>query len=105
MDKDALIKKFETTYGGGGDIRVSATREGNNLRIAVSDSGVGMTEAQLERLRAALAASESTEAETGYGLFSVDKRIKLYYNQPEGLTIEGAEGAGATVSFSVPIRG
>jgi len=89
---------------GGGLLRVSAKRDGANLRVVVSDSGAGMAAAQLQKLRSALAASESTEAETGYGLYSVDKRIKLYYNQSEGLFIDST-GEGTTVSFSVPIRG
>ena len=89
---------------GGGLIRVTAKRDGINLLVTVSDSGAGMTECQLQKLRGALAASESTEAETGYGLYSVDKRIKLYYNQPEGLSIDST-GEGTIVRFSVPIRG
>ena len=35
-------------------------------------------------------AGEMPSAETGYGLYSVDKRLKLYYNQPEGLKVSAA---------------
>ena len=90
---------------GGGMIRVEAVRAGERLQVTVSDSGAGMNQQQLEQVRKALAASESTEAETGYGLYSVDKRIKLYYNQPEGLSIESSLSEGTRVSFDVPIRG
>jgi len=44
------------------------------------------------------------DSELGYGLYSVDKRIKLYYNQPEGLKISSAQGEGTTIEFSVPIQ-
>ena len=89
---------------GGGLIRVSAIQEGDHVHITVSDSGVGMTTTQLQKIRDALDASESTEAETGYGLYSVDKRIKLYYNQSHGIYINSTENDGTRVSFSVPIR-
>ena len=89
---------------GGGTLRVTAKRVADALQVTVTDSGAGMSQEQMQRLRGALAASESTEAETGYGLYSVDKRIKLYYNQPEGLTISSSAGQGTTVTFSVPIR-
>lgn len=92
---------------GGGFIRVLAerTRDGTHLRVSVADSGAGMSRAQLQRLRGALASQAPTEAKTGYGLYSVDKRIKLYYNQGQGLEIESDEGTGTTVQFCVPIRG
>lgn len=90
---------------GGGTIRVQAKRNGKQLTVTVSDSGAGMTQAQLSQVRNALGAPEATAAETGYGLYSVDKRIKLYYNQDTGLSIDSSEGEGTVVSFSVPIRG
>ena len=39
----------------------------------------------------------------GFGMVNVNLRIRLYYNQPEGLHIEsGADGT--RVSFCVPCR-
>ena len=90
---------------GGGTIRVAAKCVDNRLHVAVSDNGVGMTGAQLIQVREALAAPESAEAENGYGLYSVDKRIKLYYNQDTGLHIESSPNEGTQVSFAVPMRG
>ena len=40
-------------------------------------------------------------AGSGFGLHNVDQRIRLYYNQPEGLHIESGP-EGTTVSFDVP---
>lgn len=86
---------------GGGLIRVSVWREGGLLNVRVSDNGAGMEKKRLEELRDMLSGS-GPSAVTGYGLFSVDQRIKLYYNQPEGLVVDSALGEGSAISFRVP---
>ncbi|MBQ6374815.1 MAG: histidine kinase [Clostridia bacterium] len=94
---------------GGGFIRVSAVREGDRVRFSVEDTGKGMTEEALERVRAAMGADVSSVASIappeggGFGLRNVDMRIRLYYHQDEGLRIDsGADGT--CVSFRVPLR-
>ncbi len=86
---------------GGGLIRIAVFREDGLLNVRVSDNGAGMDSRRLRELRAMLLGSGPSTA-TGYGLFSVDQRIKLYYNQPQGLTVESALGEGSVISFSVP---
>jgi two-component system sensor histidine kinase YesM len=44
-----------------------------------------------------------SEGGGGFGLVNVNMRIRLYYNQPEGLQIESSP-EGTEVSFSVPCR-
>ena len=43
-----------------------------------------------------------TDCVHGFGLVNVNLRIRLYYNQPEGLRIESGPD-GTTVSFCVPV--
>lgn len=88
----------------GGTVCVEAKQLDTHLQVAVMDSGIGMDTERLSELEKALTASESTEAETGYGLYSVDRRIKLYYNQQQGLSISSVPGEGTTVKFCVPLR-
>ena len=88
----------------GGLVKVEARQQDGFLCVAVSDSGIGMDEKRLEEVRDALSSSEASNTETGYGLYSVDKRIKLYYNQDTGLVIKSRPGQGTHVSFSVPLR-
>lgn len=87
---------------GGGRIDIDVRREDTMLRVCVKDNGAGMTPDRLETLRAMLD-SRQPMPETGYGLFSVDQRIKLYYDQPQGLVVESALGEGSAISFCVPI--
>ncbi len=89
---------------GGGDLSVTVRGEGENLHVTVTDSGAGMDEARLNEVRESLARAEPLDAESGYGLYSVDKRLKLYYGQSEGLRVTSEPGKGTTVAFCVPIR-
>ncbi len=90
---------------GGGLLRVSLQPEGDRIRVSVRDNGAGMTPERLTQVREALALSEPLGTDSGYGLSSVDRRIKLYYNQSQGLAIDSAPGEGTVVQFWVPVRG
>lgn len=90
---------------GGGRIRVSGRMEDGKLLFTVSDTGKGMDESTLAALRARMAEKQmaQTPGVHGFGLVNVNLRLRLYYNQTEGLRIEsGAEGT--RVSFCVPCR-
>lgn len=91
---------------GGGIIRVTGRLTNDNmLEFAVSDTGTGMTPAQLESLNERMKKGQPTvsEGSGGFGMVNVNLRIRLYYNQPEGLQIISSD-AGTTVSFRVPCR-
>lgn len=88
----------------GGLVRVEARMAGGNLRVTVADSGVGMEEQRLREVRLSLLTGDVAGSNSGYGLYNVDKRIKLYYAQDRGLEITSVPGGGTTVVFSVPLR-
>jgi two-component system sensor histidine kinase YesM len=90
---------------GGGVVRVSIGKQDQVIHVEVRDNGAGMPPERLAEVRWALAESEALPSESGYGLLSVDKRIRLYYNQGDGLEIDSRSGEGTTVRFSVPVRG
>ena len=75
------------------------------LEFSVTDTGTGMTPAQLEALTERMKEGQPTvsEGSGGFGLVNVNLRLRLYYNQPEGLRIESDE-KGTRVSFRVPCR-
>ena len=90
---------------GGGTIRVKGRLKEDMLEFSVSDTGSGMTEEQLGALRKRMKEGQRavSEGTGGFGLVNVNLRIRLYYNQPEGLQITSDEN-GTTVSFRVPCR-
>ena len=99
-------------HRGGGTITVSGKKTGNFLDFSVRDTGSGMTEEQLTAVRRSLA--EGTDmphgqefpgySGSGFGLNNVDQRIRLYYGQETGLSIESGPN-GTIVSFRVPDQG
>ena len=102
--ENALYHGIKTKRGGG-VIKVSAKEQDGYLNFAVEDSGVGMTPAQLEELNERLKKEQPTVSEGGggFGLTNVNMRIRLYYNEPEGLKITSSP-KGTVVSFRVPCR-
>ena len=90
---------------GGGTISVSGRLEDGFLAFSVTDTGLGMTEEQLRELNERMKEGQPTVSSVGggFGLVNVNLRIRLYYNQADGLSItSGPEGT--TVSFRVPCR-
>ena len=92
---------------GGGLITVTGREDGGFLCFCVQDTGRGMTPDQLHDVRARMrgelppAYAPYANAGTGFGLNNVDRRIRLYYDQEEGLRIESGP-EGTRVSFRVP---
>ena len=90
---------------GGGIIKVSGRLEDDMLVFSVKDTGLGMTEEQMNALKERMKKGQPSvsEGSGGFGLVNVNLRIRLYYNQAEGLMIESGPG-GTEVSFRVPCR-
>ena len=74
----------------GAAIRIAADANGR-LRITVRDNGV-----------AASRETPGDSAGTGYGLASVRQRLDIYYGEEASLSIDTAEGSGATVTLELP---
>ena len=91
---------------GGGMIMVEGKAEDGYLCFSVSDTGSGMTAEQLEALNERMKKGQPSVSEGGgggFGLVNVNMRIRLYYNQADGLIIE-SNSEGTKVSFKVPFR-
>ncbi|MEA4927434.1 MAG: sensor histidine kinase [Candidatus Limiplasma sp.] len=69
------------------------------LVFTVSDSGVGMEEEACRQLEERLQRNSGTfeDKEDGFGLYNVNRRIKLYCGEEYGLSIRSKPGAGTTV--------
>ena len=73
----------------GGEVNLSAHLENGNLRIEVSDDGMGF--------------DPRMQSSAGHGLRSVERRLHLYYGEAAEFRIE-ADGKGSRVGFRVPLR-
>jgi len=99
-----LSNAFKFTLAGG--IRVRLRREGNFAILEVSDTGVGMPEADLPRVferfyRTEASGGRSIEG-TGIGLALVQELVKLHGG---GIDVKSQLGKGSTFTVSIPIAG
>ncbi|WP_260411138.1 sensor histidine kinase [Cohnella xylanilytica] len=88
-------------------IAIAAETEGGELRIRVTDSGVGIEPERLNELNRLLDSGESQQASEGgggIGLSNVNKRIRLYFGPQYGLRFEPRE-KGAEVVVRLPAGG
>jgi two-component system sensor histidine kinase YesM len=81
-----------------GMITVTGKKDGEDIIITVSDTGAGMTKDRLDELRAGL----SNRERVGFGLSTVDERLKLFFGEKYGLSIESTEGEGTDVTVRIP---
>ncbi len=91
---------------GGGTITVRARRAGaDQVRLEISDDGVGFTPYKLNRLQELLADDSGpiSMSESGFGLENVHKRIQLYYGKQYGLSIESKYQEGTQVTVTIPL--
>ena len=84
-----------------GKIIVSVKKEGEKLRFTVADTGIGMTEETLKEL---IHDINHGTGEKGYGLYNVNRRLKLFYDVSDGIEIKSEYKKGTTVSFVLEIE-
>lgn len=85
----------------GGDILLNTQKESGILRIIIGDNGCGMDEEQLQRVIEGLNEVEETFGQH-IGLKNVHQRIKLYYGENYGITINSTFGKGTRVEITLP---
>lgn len=122
------VKSGLEPLGRPGLLRVytAADEKAGELRVVVTDDGVGMDEAKLAELRGMLdrgaggapdkdlesvkqgerphaAGSAAVRTRRGIGLPNVHRRIALMYGASYGLRIDSKRGEGTTVTIVVPL--
>lgn len=83
---------------GKGKITVTGTREGDKIRLRVTDTGLGMNEEELESLRSRI----SMEDSTSFGLTSSYKRLKILYGDDCKFVIDSKSQEGTSISIEIP---
>ena len=91
---------------GRGELSVSvkyADETRTKIRFEVKDNGAGFTDSRLAEVRLELSLMVSEKLNSVYGLYNVNKKLKLYYGeQTEGIVIESEPGKGSSISFEIP---
>jgi two-component system sensor histidine kinase YesM len=85
--------------GNRGRISISGYREGERIVLVVHDDGVGIPE---EKVALLLDGEPGDGRSEGFGLSSVDRRIKLLFGSEYGLRIASEIGSFTEVSVAIP---
>lgn len=99
--ENAVVHGLET-INGVGMVWINVALEGEEgLRIVVSDSGTGMTEEELARIRTMLATPE-LNPKSSIALYNINQRIRLSYGAEYGILLESEYGKGTRVILNLP---
>jgi len=83
-----------------GSIWIEARRDHSDIAIRVTDDGVGVDEAAIEKI---LVGARSSYDHHGYGVRNIHERLQLNYGSRYGLKYRSRPGEGTTVEFRVPV--
>lgn len=80
-----------------GEIKIIAERRGKDIAIIVKDNGLGMTEEQCKTIL-----QKDRSDSKGIGVKNVNDRLKIYFGEEYGITIESELDVGTTVTIKIP---
>ena len=80
-----------------GEICICIREDKDDILFSVSDNGVGMSREKCEEILK----SEPGE-QTGIGIKNVNDRIKIYFGEEYGITIESEPDEGTCVRIRMP---
>ena len=87
---------------GGGSIKVTGNEDGDDIVFTVQDTGKGMSEEELERLRSLIAGNIVVEEQNGFGMANVEKRLQMQYGASYGIKVDSTLDEGTTVTVRIP---
>ncbi|MGN1128857.1 MAG: sensor histidine kinase, partial [Candidatus Flemingiibacterium sp.] len=80
-----------------GEIIISTKSDGDDILLTVSDNGVGMTPEQVESLL-----KKERSDSSGIGIKNVSDRIKIYFGERYGITVESEPDVGTKITVRIP---
>ena len=86
---------------GGGKITITGEEGDNDYRIIVTDDGIGMDGERLSQITEGLSGKNPGDVKI-YGLYNVNERIKLFYGEEYGISIESEYDKGTRVVIRLP---
>ena len=80
-----------------GEIKITVERCGKDIVITVKDNGLGMTEEQCKTIL-----QKDRSDSKGIGVKNVNDRLKIYFGEEYGITIDSELDVGTTVTIKIP---
>ena len=80
-------------------------RNESEILLEVEDDGIGFAPDKLAQLRSELEDdSGDIKLESGFGIGNVNKRIRLYYGKPYGVSVRSEYNSGTCVTLIIPAK-
>jgi two-component system sensor histidine kinase YesM len=76
----------------------------DNLKITITDNGVGMTQDAMNNLMQEKPPYPKARL-SGIGIYNVDQRIKLYFGEKYGISIQSVPNLYTTIEITIPAVG
>ena len=93
-----LVKNAIEAMAGNGQLGIELTADGDRVRIAISDTGCGLSDAQIATVNAGKALLSTREGGSGLGLMSVQRALASI-----DASVDAARhGSGTTMTISIP---
>jgi two-component system sensor histidine kinase YesM len=86
---------------GKGYIRITGEGQGGRIILHVCDNGIGMEASKLEMINDNLSRG-IIPSDSGYGIYNVNERLRLYYGEAWGLRLEKGETGGIRALVTLP---
>lgn len=83
----------------GGQVRVTAVRQGDAIRVTVADSGMGISKADLPKVKVKFFKGNPSRPGSGIGLALADEIVRRHQGSME---IDSVLGQGTTVTIILP---
>lgn len=99
--ENAIIHGLEPKRGGG-NIYIAGAVRGPYFELTITDTGIGITKNQIERIFRNEKKVGGKGQTTGLGIINVHKRIQHYFGSQCGLEIDGEQNTGTTVKIFLP---
>ena len=101
--ENAIYHGIKNKRGRGKLIVTAKLLNDDQIFFSVQDNGIGFTQERLDAVLYELSDNADPEnLKSIYGLYNVNKRLKLYYDMSVSLDIKSEYGKGTTVSFTIP---
>lgn len=86
----------------GGIIRVAIRQKEKDIELMVEDDGAGIGQERLDYLNERLKNGEVDDG-SGYGIYNVNSRLRLYYGEQYGLRLCHTPGGGIRSVLTIPV--
>lgn len=86
--------------GGMGNVNIKIFRHNNTITLDVIDDGIGINNKAQKVIEKSFKGNNDRE---GYGIANIDERIKLFFGNDYGLSIESNKPCGTKVTLIIPV--